>query len=189
MQDHRHNGQEHGDTAVKEVEVVAQFPSDRQAQHAEQAIHDQAKSTTIQPGDSHAAPEPEEAEMGISTVEIGWFAWLGLVAGIVIGGVLGWSVFIGAITLPGVASAMGAGATAVIFLGAGILGSVGWFIGALIHLFRDPNAPQQHELHAVVPEGEWQQVGEAMVDAGAVNVLVPGNQHHNGEADEQHHAH
>ncbi len=180
---HPHNGHKHAGTAVKEYEVVAQFPSDTQARRAEQVIHDHAKSTTVQPIESHKG-EAEQAEMGVSAVEIGMLAWIGLVVGIVIGAVLGWLVFAGTITLPGIAPALGAGVSAIIFLGAGILGSVGWLTGALIHLLRNSTVFPQRELRAVVEEDQWQQVGESLVDAGAVNVLVPNSAH---DHDEQHH--
>ena len=181
MHSHPHNGHEHAGTAVKEYEVVAQFPSDTQARRAEHVIHDHVRSTTLQPV---YKVELEDAAMGVLAVEIGMLAWIGLAVGIVIGAVLGWLVFAGTITLPGIAPALGAGVSAVIFLGAGILGSVGWLIGALIHLFRNSTVSPQRELRAVVEEDQWQQVGESLVDAGAVNVLVPNSAN---DHDEQHH--
>lgn len=177
---HPQDGHERAETAVKEYEVVAQFSSDTQARRAEHAIHDHAKSTTLEPAENHKV-DAEEAKMGVSTVEIGVFAWIGLALGIVTGVVVGWLVFAGTITLPGIAPALGAGVSAVTFLGAGILGSVGWLIGALIHLFRNATTLPQHELRAVVQEDSWQQVGESLVDAGAVNVLVPNGVHDHDE--------
>ncbi len=186
MHNHQPDGHDDGDSTVKELEIVAQYPSHTQAQQAEQAIRDQVISTHVEMTDTPLEAELENAHMGVSTVEIGTLAWMGLAGGLVLGAVLGVLVFAGTITLPGIAPALGAGVTAVVALGAGILGVVGWFIGALVHLFRTSTASGLHDLHAVVDENKWQQVGQTLVGTDALSVHVSHtNSTHNGRTEQR----
>lgn len=44
-------------------------------------------------------------------------------------------------------------------LGAGLLGALGWFAGAVLHLFGPPDPLPRHELRAAVPEEALTAVG------------------------------
>lgn len=44
MHEHQPDGHDRGDGAVKELEIVARYSSETQAQRAEDTIHNQAKS-------------------------------------------------------------------------------------------------------------------------------------------------
>ena len=172
---HQHNGDQPAKNGAEERHLVAHFTS---ASHAEQALRSLDGSIDSPKITSHeeSAFQPASAAMGISTVEIGTSDWLGLAIGIVIGAVLGFLVYTGRLIVPGVAPALSAGPVAVIVLGAGILGSIGWLIEAVIHLARTADQSTQSELHLTVPADKWSDVGEQLVDAGAMDVFIPDNE-------------
>ena len=173
-----HQRQEHdmraGATATHEV--VAHFPTAAQARQAAQAVDDQVVSTHIEEV-SHAQIHQEamSAQMGVSTVEIGLPAWIGLALGALVGVVVGILIYSGRIALPAVAPALASGAVATVFLSASLFAIVGALIGALLRLFRAPALAPGHEVRAVVEEDALQEVEQLLVDAGALDVLVPGD--------------
>ena len=121
----------------------------------------------------HVHEEAMSAQMGVTTVEIGLFTWAGLALGAIAGAVVGILLYLGRITLPGVAPALASGAVASVFFSASLFAIAGALIGALVHLFRAP-APG-HELHAIVSEDTRPEVEQMLINAGALDVLVLGD--------------
>jgi hypothetical protein len=173
-----HQRQEHdmsgGATATQQV--VAHFWTAAQAQQAAQAVDDQVVSTHIEEV-SHAQVHQEamSAQMGVSTVEIGLPARIGLALGAIVGVVVGILIYSGRIALPGVAPALASGAVATVFLSASLFAIAGALIGALLHLFRAPAPAPGHEVRAVVEEDALQEVEQLLVRMGALEVLVSGD--------------
>ncbi|MCI0580229.1 MAG: hypothetical protein L0332_18415 [Chloroflexi bacterium] len=60
-------------------------------------------------------------------------------------------------------------------VGAGILGALGWFIGAAVPLLQTPGPTPADELRLRVSEDELPYVEGELVDAGTIEVLVTGN--------------
>jgi uncharacterized membrane protein len=131
-----------------------------------------------------AAPE------GVSTVEIGGRAWAGLLLGISLGAILGTLIYANRIIVAGMAPALSAGPVALAFLGAGVFGAVGWLIGAVMHLYRTPQAAPAYELRAIVPEEARADVEQRLVGEGAAEVMVleQGDHHENEGAHSREHA-
>lgn len=167
------NGHTNGGAARQ---VIAYFPSSAQAQQAATAVADQVLSTTVEEVPAQQAHATlTTAETGLSLVEIGRPAWIGLAVGVLVGAVLGWLTYTGQLVIAGMAPAMSAGPVAVGFLGAGILGVLGWFAGALLHLFRVPGPVSPYELRAAVAADAVSEVEATLADAGALEVLAMGN--------------
>lgn len=162
--------------ANRNCALIAHFPSETQAQHAAQMVADQAEAVHIEEVSAEQAhQELTTAQTGVSVVEIGAPAWIGLTLGLLAGVILGTLVYMDRIALLGLAPALSAGPVAVSFLGAGLLGALGWFVGAVLHVFGAPGSLPRHELRAAVPEAALPEVEQALVDAGALEVLVSGN--------------
>ncbi|GIK37078.1 MAG: hypothetical protein KJ077_02025 [Anaerolineae bacterium] len=172
---HQSNGK-NSDGAARNCALIAHFPSETQAQHAAQVLADQAESIQVEEISSQQAQqELTTAPTGVSVVEIGPLAWIGLALGLLVGAVLGALVYLDRIALAGLAPALSAGPVAVSFLGAGLLGALGWFVGAVLHVFGAPESLPRHELRAAVPEEALPEVEQALVEAGAMEVLVSGD--------------
>lgn len=172
---HQHNGQNTPNKQPQHHEIIAHFLTEAQAQQAAEVVANQVESTHIEEVSSEQAQqELTAAQTGLSVVEIGLPAWVGLALGLLIGAILGALIYRGSIALPGLASALSAGPVAVSFLGAGLLGALGWFIGAMLHLFGTPGPSPRHELRAAVSEETLPEVEQTLVDAGALEVMASG---------------
>ena len=114
------------------------------------------------------------AQMGVTMVEIGLLAWVGLALGAIVGVVVGILIYSGRIALPGVALALASGAVASVVFIASLSAIAGALIGALLHLFRAPAPAPGHEVRVVVEDARAD-VQQRLVNAGALDVLVPGD--------------
>lgn len=171
---HQHNGHNTIDRLPQSHEIIAHFLTEAQAQQAAEVVADQVESTHVEEITSEQAQqELTAAQTGLSLVEIGLPAWVGLALGLIVGAALGVLVYTGRLVFPGLAPALSAGPVAVSFLGAGLFGALGWFAGAILHLFRTPGASPRHELRAIVPEETLPGIEQTLVDAGALDVLTP----------------
>ena len=94
------------------------------------------------------------------------------------GAVLGLLIYSNRVAFPGSAPGLSAGPVAVSFLWAGVLGSIGWLIGALIQLLRTSTKKAVSELRAVISEDARSEVEKILFDVGALNVLVTGGLKH-----------
>ncbi len=172
---HPSNGKNRNGTA-RTCELIAHFPGETQAQYAAQVVADQAESVHVEEVTvEQVHQELAMAQAGVSVVEVGTSAWVGLALGLLAGAILGALVYMDRIALPGLAPALSAGPVAVSFLGAGLLGALGWFVGAMLHLFGTPGSLPRHELRAAVPEEVLPEVEQTLVDAGALEVLGSGD--------------
>lgn len=179
--EHDHKGQ-HGDGASAR-HIVAHFPTESQAREAERRIAPSAASVDVSAVDAERVREEfHQAHEGISTVEIGVPAWIGLLIGALIGALLGALVYANRLTIADLAPALSAGPVATAFLGAGVLGTLGWLLGALLHLLQAPRPAHLQELRTSVDEDPRPEVQEKLAEAGALEVLVEGNG--SGEAGE-----
>lgn len=173
---HQHQGGEGKDGHGNVRELMAHFPSQTQAEHAVEMLADRATTLHVK---TLAAPEMQQermrAEAGVSTVEIDKLAWLGFAIGIIFGAILGALIYADQIAIPGLARALSGGRVAASFLGAGILGALGWLLGAAIPLLSKPRAEPIPELCARVEQEKLDEVEQILVDAGAYEVLVSGN--------------
>lgn len=166
-------------TASKNREITAYFSSINKAHQAAQRISDHASQIHVDKVPMQKLRENlHSAQEGISVVNIGALAWFGLIFGLIVGAVLGSIVYSNRIAFPGTAQALSAGSVAVSFLWAGVLGSIGWLIGALIHLLRTSKNKAAPELRAVVSEDARPEVEKVLFDLGALNVLVTGGSKH-----------
>lgn len=162
-------------TANKNKEITAYFSSLNKAQQAAQRISDHASQIRVDKVPTQKLRENlDSAQAGVSVVNIGAPAWLGLVFGLIVGAVLGLLIYSNRVAFPGSAQGLSAGSVAVSFLWAGVLGSIGWLIGALIHLLRTSRNEAGTELRAIVSEDARSEVENILFDAGAWNVLVAG---------------
>lgn len=163
---------EGGEAAIPYREIIAHFPTERQAREAAEAVGRAESARIGRISAEQAREEMNGAESGISQVEIGWPAWIGLSVGLIIGGLLGRAIFAGWIALPGMGPMLSAGPAATVFVGAGLLGSLGWLIGALLHLFSGTRAEEEHELRLSVPMEVEPEVERILAGSGASEVLA-----------------
>lgn len=183
--DHREQENQHGkavktDTqSVQDQEIIAYFSSLKQAQRAANSISGQAQNVLVEEVPMDRLHEKlNSAQAGISVAKIGVPAWLGLALGLVAGIILGMFVYSNRITLPGITLALSAGPVAVSFLLAGVLGSIGWFAGTLVHLLRVLTRKTMHEVRAIVSDNARSEVERKLLSAGALDVLVAGSPEH-----------
>lgn len=168
---HEHETRPNGDHAA--CELVAHFPTEGRARRAEHQVSSQAASARVEAvTETQIHQERDAASEGVSTVELGVPAWVGLALGMLVGAGLGALVYASRITIAGLAPALSAGPVAVVFLGAGVLGAAGWLVGAVIHVFRSPRDAPTYEVRAVVPEDARPGVQQQLIEAGAVDVLL-----------------
>lgn len=111
--------------------IVADFPSAHQAQRAMEVLQRHgATAQFVAP----SSPEGRAGDEGIAMVRFGTLALAGLLAGCLGGLILGILIWNGQLVLVPFAPTLAAGRTAVPVLLAGILGAIGWLIGALLPL-------------------------------------------------------
>ena len=184
LEQHRQHSQD-GQTVktgvqdVKEQRIIAYFSSLTQAQRAAQKISSRALYVHINEISVQRMHEKLNSEQeGISIAEIGVPAWLGLSFGLIAGAILGMLIYSNKLALPGTAHALSAGPVAVSFLWAGVLGSIGWLVGALVHLLRTSKRKTIPELRAVVPKDARSEIEKTLLDIGAWNVLAASGAEH-----------
>lgn len=180
-----HGQQSHGQAAKTDTqnaqhrEIIAYFSNVNQAQQAANSISSHVRSVHVDEVPAERLREGlHSAKEGISVVEIGIPAWLGLALGLMAGAILGTLVYSNEIALPGIASALSAGHVAVSFLLAGVLGSIGWLIGALVSLLRISTKKTVPEVRTVISENNRPEVEKMLLSAGALDVLAANGAEH-----------
>lgn len=164
---------QHTDTQHGDRRIVAYFDRQSKAQKLAKRLSDNYTSVRIERVSGKQAKRViSEAKSGVSVVEIGNLAWVGLIVGSIIGAFWGAFTFSGRIPIPGIiAPTLSGGLVVVIFLWAGIFACIGWLIGALIRLFSSSSSASKYELIITAPENRFAKIERMLARAEALSVI------------------
>ncbi|RPH34780.1 hypothetical protein EHM92_07445 [bacterium] len=133
-------------------DLVAHFPSAEKARTAETAFGGRLQ----QEGD----------------VTFGFESWLGLGAGVVLGGVIGFLLYKDLLEIGFLPVSMGSREPLVTVLWAAILGASGWIMGSAIHLFSSTPGTDRYELHITIGAEKLAEMRKLLIAEGATAISI-----------------
>jgi len=148
--------------------VVGTFASTERARQAVELLRSRGYAAQVC---ASASSEEVSTAEGIAVIQIGAWAWIGLLAGVSVGLALGIQLWNGQVVVGPLAPALSAGRTAVPVLLSGVLGAIGWLFGALLPLALErPTSDVYVRLPAA--SADVGGAGQQLIDLGARRVRV-----------------